>query len=121
MDGHIVLACAAVGVVTEATSSILGLWQYRRPWLRAGSVVVVFAVAFGALCTAVAGEPIWLRFAAGAGAGVVYEAANLQFLHMFSFPNGRLLFLRGRPALILGAGVSWGVLPVLAPVIARLL
>ena len=58
--------------------------------------------------------PASLRFAAGAGFGVVYEAVNLTLLRAWSFPNQQLLFLRGPVALAVGAGIPCGLLPLVA-------
>ena len=94
----------------------LGLWTYNRSWKRVASLLIVFGLIFGSLSTAVADYPAFLRFVAGAIVGVVYEALNLAVLRVFSFPNQRLVFLRGPVALSLGAGVPWGLLPLVAGV-----
>jgi hypothetical protein len=103
----------------EAVSYALKLWSYNPEWLRIASVVVVFGIAFGWLSSAVAAQPIILQFSLGAVVGITYEAVNLLFLHLWSFRDNQLLFLHGRTALILGAGIHWGLLPVAAPAIAR--
>lgn len=115
MNIRVVLACLIVGVITEASSYFLRLWLYDPPWLRLVSVLVVFGLVFGWVSNVLAGYPAGLRFAAGAALGVTYEALNLTLLHAFKFPNQRLWFLRGSVALALGAGIPWGLLPLLAP------
>lgn len=120
MDPTIVVVCLAIGAITEVTSHLLQLWVYRMPWLRVASVIVVFGLAFGWVASILRGNSPVLQFGVGAAMGVAYEAANLLLLHAWSFRNDRLLFLRGRAALILGAGIPWGILPVLAPALAKL-
>jgi hypothetical protein len=82
------------------------------------NVVLVFGLVLGVGSSALAGQPAPLRFAAGAAFGIVYEAANFAALRWWSFPNERLLVLRGRAALTLGVGLAWGLVPLLAPVLA---
>lgn len=115
MNLRIVLACLALGVVTEALSSWKRLWLYNPPWLRVASVLIVFGLIFGWMSTALADYPASLRFATGAGFGILYEAVNLSLLRIFSFPNQQLLFLRGTFALAVGAGIPWGLLPLVSP------
>ncbi len=119
MDLRIFLACLVIGAITEGLSYALKLWVYKPPWLRLANVIVVFGLVFGWVCTCLAGEPRWIQFAAGAVLGMAYEAANLYFLRWWSFTD-RLPFLRGRLAIILGAGIPWGVLPIAAPALAAL-
>ena len=115
MSLRITLACLAIGAATEALSYWQRLWVYDPPWLRIASVPVVYGLIFGWLTTALAEYQAPWRFAAGAAFGVAYEATNLTVFHFWSFPNRRLLFLRGPVALALGAGIPWGLLPLLAP------
>jgi hypothetical protein len=116
MNLRIIIGCLILGVITEGLAYWQNLWVYDPPWLRLVSLAVVYGLLFGWLSTAVADHPAWLRFAAGALTGVLYESANLKFLHLFSFPQQRLLFLRGPIALALGAGIPWGIAPLLTPV-----
>jgi len=116
MNLRIIIGCLILGVITEGLAYRQKLWVFDPPWLRLVSIAVVYGLLFGWLSTAVADYPPLLRFAAGALAGVLYEAANLFLLHLFSFPNQRLLFLRGPIALALGAGIPWGIAPLLTPV-----
>jgi len=119
MKTSIFLACLAMGVAMEVVSSQFNLWVYQRPWLRIISIALVFGLAFGWLSTIVAEQSLLVRFAAGAAVGIAYEAANLLFLHLFSFQEP-LSLLRSRVVVILSAGVPWGLLPVAAPPLARL-
>jgi hypothetical protein len=109
------LVCLAVGGATESLSYWQRLWVYDPPWLRIVGVLIVYGLIFGCVSTALADYPAVLRFAAGAALGVLYEAANLAVLRLWSFPNQRLLFLRGSIALAVGAGIPWGLLPPVAP------
>src|SRR2546423_3882485 len=116
MNLRIVIACLILGAVTESLAYWKKLWVYDAPWLRLASVLVVFGLLFGWLSTIVGNYPPLLRFTLGAIVGVIYEGANLMLLHAFSFPNQRLLFLRGPIALAFGAGIPWGIVPLLTPV-----
>jgi len=120
MNPSIVVMCLAIGAITELISHRLKLWTYNPPWLRIANVLIAFGLMFGWVASALAEKSMPLQFLVGAAVGVAYEAANLLFLHFWSFRDDRLLFFRGRLALILGAGIPWGFLPVLAPVLARL-
>jgi|SRR5215471_13938977 len=115
MNLRIVLACMILGVVTEALSQWQKLWIYQYSWWPIVSVLVVFGLLFGWLSTMVADYSPFLRFVLGAVVGVAYEGANLWLLHIWHFPNQRLLFLRGRVALALGAGIPWGIAPLVTP------
>ena len=118
MDPRIVLTAAAAGVAIEAIAAALDWWIYHPPWFRAVNILVVFTLIFGWLSSALVASPLWMRFGAGAAFGIAYEGLNLAVLHAWSFPDDRLLFLRGTPALVLGVGLSWGLIPVLIPVAA---
>lgn len=114
MQPRIVALCLALGVATEAIALALGWWVYDPWWLRVVNVVAVFGGVFGWLTSRLALAPWWARFAAGAGFGILYEAVNLAVLRWWSFPGDRLLILHGTTALVLGVGLAWGVVPVLA-------
>ncbi len=120
MSLGILLVCLALGVVTETASRALRLWMYPRAWLRVVSVVVVFGLVFGSLSSAVAQQPVLVRFAAGAVLGCLYEAANLLWLRLFMFQEP-LSLIRSRTILILLAGIPWGVLPAVAPALGPVL
>ena len=115
MDPRIGLTCLVLGTVTEALSHWQKLWIYDPPWLRVASILIVFGLFFGWMSTALVDYRAILRFAAGAGFGIGYEAVNLTLLRAWSFPNQQLLFLRGPLALAVGAGIPWGFLPLVAP------
>jgi len=116
MNLRIVIACLILGALTEGLAYWQRLWVFDPPWLRLVSIFVVYGLLFGWLSTTVADYSPWLRFAAGALVGVLYEGANVFLLHLFTFPNQRLLFLRGPVSLALGAGIPWGIAPLLTPV-----
>ena len=108
-----------LGIVTEVTAAALGWWVYD-PWaLRLINVIVVFGGLFGWLASTLVDRPASQRFAAGAAFGIAYEAINLAWLGWWSFPGNRLLMLDGPLALVLGVGLSWGGIPVIAPLLAR--
>ena len=115
MNLRIVIACLVLGALTEGLAYWQRWWVYDSSWVRLVNVLVVHGLLFGWLSTTVADYPPLLRFAVGAIVGVLYEGANLLLLHLFSFPNDRLLFLRGRVAIIFGAGIPWGLAPLLTP------
>jgi hypothetical protein len=117
MDLRSVLVCLVIGAVTEALSHWQKLWIYDPPWLRIVSVLLVFGVFFGWMSTALADYSAFFRFVVGAGVGVVYEAANLTLLRAWSFPDQQLVFLRGPVALAVGAGIPWGLIPLVVPLV----
>jgi len=117
MNLRIALVCFGLGAMTEAVSATLRLWLYDPPWLRVANVVLVFGVFFGWLSSVIAGRPGAQRFLVGAIVGIAYEAVNLSALHAWSFPQDRLLVLHGPVALVLGVGVAWGLLPLVAPLL----
>jgi len=117
MQLRIVLACLVVGIVTEAAAALLDLWRYHPAWLRVANALLVFGVVLGWMSSAFADAPAALRFAVGAGFGIAYEALNLAVLHAWSFPRDRLLVLRGPAALVLGVGLSWGIVPLVVPLL----
>jgi len=117
MNLQIMLVCLVIGAVTEALSHWQKLWLYEPSWLRVANVLIVFGLFFGWLSTALADQSAFVRFATGAGVGIVYEAANLTLFRAWSFPEQQLVFLRGPVALAVGAGIPWGFIPLVAPLV----
>lgn len=117
MTVAIYLVCLALGALTESLSHFRKLWSYRRPWSRLTSVLLVFGLLFGVLSSALMDHSPLIRFALGAVAGISYEAANLYVLHIFQF-HQPLSRISNRAALALIAGLPWGLLPWLAPLLA---
>lgn len=113
MNTGIVIACLAIGAVSELVALQLNLWTYRRAWLRGFSVIVVFGLVFGLLSTLVSDQPLLIRFAAGSVVGITYEAANLRWLKFFTFQEP-LSLIRSRLVVILTAGIPWGIIPAVA-------
>lgn len=120
MEAGILTACVAIGALAELLSLLLGLWVYRRRWLRIFSVLVVFGLVFGALSSIVAAQPVLVRFVAGAALGVAYEGANLLWLRLFAFQEPVASLIPNRLLLTLTAGVPWGAIPAIAPALVRL-
>lgn len=118
MRPPIVAVCILLGIATEITAAALGWWLYDPAWLRVVNVVVVFGGVFGWIASTFAARPVWQRFAAGAAFGIAYEAMNLAALGWWTFPGNRLLMLDGPLALVIGVGLSWGAIPVVAPLVA---
>lgn len=106
----------ALGVVTEALARLLRLWVYQDWLTPVLNVLLMFGLAFGTLSWILVGHPVLAAFA-GAGVGIAYEYANHVVLRLWHFPNDRLLFLHGAPALVIGVGLAWGAIP---PVIIHL-
>lgn len=119
MQPRIVAVCFALGVATEAIALVLGWWVYDPWWLRLVNVAVVFGGVFGWLTSRLAPRALWQRFVAGAAFGVAYEAINVAALGWWSFPGNRLLVLHGTPALVVGVGLAWGVVPVVASLLGE--
>jgi hypothetical protein len=113
MELGIFLVSLAMTAASEVAAYLFRLWTYRSPWYRVANVIVP-GLFLGWLSTQIAHEPLVLRFAVGALFGLAYEAANLLVFQVWTFPGDRLLFLRGRPAIVFATGVPWGLLPVLS-------
>ena len=114
MRPAIVLACLGLGLATEAIAWALGWWVYDPWWLRLVNVAAVFGGVLGWLTSRLADAPWWQRFATGAVFGIAYEAANVAALGWWTFPGDRLFWLHGPVALVLGVGLAWGAVPVMA-------
>lgn len=112
--------CIALGSATEALAYALKLWLYRAAWLRILNIVLTFGLIFGGMSWLLAGHGVLAQFAAGAGFGLAYEIANDRWLKAWSFPGGTLPWLTGQPAVI-GVGLTWGFVPVMAVVLARVI
>ncbi|HUS24271.1 MAG TPA: hypothetical protein VM369_04935 [Candidatus Binatia bacterium] len=109
---HFVATSAALGVAMEMGAAAGRLWAYTPPRNVIGNVVAMVGLVFGTLAWLTRGSPA-LQVLCGAAIGIAYEAANFAWLHAWTFPGGRCLFLRGRTQLTLGIGAAWGVYPVL--------
>ena len=112
------IICLAATASIEAIAHWFDLWRYRSVIHRVGGAVVT-AAAFGFLAAGVADQPAVVRIGLGAAAGIALEALNLLVLKLWMFPDDRLLFFRGRLAIILAAGIPWGALPASAPELAN--
>jgi hypothetical protein len=111
-------SCIAFVVAVDLSVAMLGLWRYRSARVRALDVLVSALVV--ALASVLSAEQrASVRFAAGAAVGLVHEALNLYALHLFEFPDGRLLFIRNRLLIVLAAGLPWGLIPLLSAIVAR--
>jgi len=108
---------AAIVASVELQARLLNLWRYRRWWMSVVNVTCTGGLV-GLIGALLAAEPPWVRFAAGAAFGLAYEAINLTALRWWSFPDQRMLFIRGDRACATVAGLGWGVMPAAAPAIA---
>ena len=107
-------------MAAELAAWAFALWEYRSGWWRAANVLFA-GLLIGGITVAVAEQSVAIRLAVGGTFGVAYEALNLLWLRIWTFPEERLFFFRGRVPIILGAGLPWGVIPVGTPIIAGLL
>ena len=112
--------CLAMGVATEACAYVLKFWLYRNAGLRILNIVFIFGLIFGGMSWLLADQGMLLRFAVGAGFGIAYEIVNDRWLKAWYFHGGTLPWLSGQPAVI-GVGLTWGFVPVMAGVLARAL
>lgn len=112
--------CLTMGVATEACAYALKLWLYRKAWLRILNIVFTFGLIFGGMSWLLADQGTLVQFAAGAGFGIAYEIVNDRWLKAWFFPGGTLPWLSGQPAVI-GVGLTWGFVPVMAVLLARAL
>ena len=113
----VVLACFAISASVEIAAHVLKLWVFRAPWIGVANWIVA-STLFGTISSLVVGEPIQARFLVGAMVGVGLEAANAFGPELWTFPDERVLFLKGKPAIVVAMGLGWGALPALAPILA---
>lgn len=109
-----------MGIVTEALAYGLKLWLYRKASLRVLNIVLVFGLIYGGMSWLLADQGVLAQFVAGAGFGLAYEIVNDRWLKAWYFPGGTLTWLRGQPAVI-GVGLAWGLVPVIAVALTRML
>lgn len=109
-----------MGAATEALAYTLMLWLYRAAWLRILNIVLVFGLIYGGLSWLLANQGVLAQFAAGAGFGLAYEIVNDRWLKAWYFTGGTLPWLSGQPAVI-GVGLAWGFVPVIAVALTRML
>lgn len=101
----------SIGVVAEVVARGLRLWVYGNPWFVLVNVFLMYGLVMGgmaALVPRLGALPVLL---CGAAAGLAYEIVNLRWLHWWSFPGQRMLFLRGHVAILAVLTVLWGLVP----------
>ncbi len=107
------LLCLLMTASAEGAAFFFKLWTYRSPWHRVLNAAVS-GYLIGLVTVVVSLSPLWIKLAAGAAFGLLYEALNLYWLKIWTFPDEKLLFLKGRGKILLAAGIPWGILPVAA-------
>jgi len=105
------LTALIIGVLAEAVARGLRLWVYRSPWLVLVNLIAMYGLVMGGIATLVPRRGAIAAFVLGALAGLAYELLNLRRLQWWSFPNQRLLFLRGHVAILAVLTVLWGLVP----------
>ena len=108
-----VLIGMGIGVLTEGAARIFKLWLYGQPQTAILNIVAMFGLIMGGIAAALPRIGLWPAFGAAATIGLLYEVANLRFLHWWHFPGERLLFIRGQHAIVLVLALLWGVVPIL--------
>ena len=103
----------AIGVVTELAARTFRLWIYHKGYTPVLNVIIVFGLIMGGLASRV--RPLGLEIVVGIafGIGLLYEIANLRFLRWWSFPNERLVFIRGHAAIVVVLALLWAAVPAL--------
>ena len=109
---RVFVIAVAIGALSEAVARLARLWLYRRPIYPVLNVLVVFGAVMGGVAMLAPSLGLAGVFGLGFALGLAYEAANLAVLDWWTFPDDRLLFLRGKTACALGVSVSWGLVPV---------
>ncbi len=103
----------AIGVVTESAARLLRLWIYHQPQTPIINVVVVFGIIMGGVASYAHTIGLVAAFAVAFAVGLVYEVANLRFLHWWYFPDERLAFIRGNAQIVVVIALLWGAVPVM--------
>lgn len=123
-------AAMLLGAGTEAIAAALGLWRYRSPILPVANMILMFGLVQGGLIaggllggvsvahTFAAIAPV--MFMAGALVGLAYEGANSFALKAWTWSERPLAGLRRPIDKAAAVGVAWGLVPVTAAIIARL-
>ena len=109
---HITIS-AALAVPVEIAARYFRLWVYTPPWKVLVNVLITVALIYGTLAWLTAGLSLPTQFMCGAGIGIAYEILNFSILNSWYFPEDKCSFLKGKPALVVGVGLAWGVYPTL--------
>lgn len=104
---------AALGVLAEIAARYFKLWVYTPPRMVLMNVLITVTLVYGTLAWLTAGLAPLTQFICGALIGIIYEMWNFSSLKAWYFPEDKCLFLKGKPALIVGVGLAWGMYPVL--------
>jgi len=107
-----------VGILTEMIAKRAGWWEYETSATPVFNIFVMFGLIQGAFIAGLSGLSLPMQFLAGAAVGTAYEIANARLLHWWTFPSGRVLFLKGEAAIIAGIGLAWGFIPVMVSLVA---
>ncbi|MBI4515012.1 MAG: hypothetical protein HY699_04250 [Deltaproteobacteria bacterium] len=102
-----------IGVAGETNAYCQRLWVYRRPIYPVLNVLLMFGLVMGGLASMASQLGLATVFAIGFAVGVVYEIANLRWLHWWEFPGERLYFLRGHGPVVVAISLFWGGVPLL--------
>jgi len=109
---HITIS-AALAVPVEIAARYFRLWVYTPLWMVLVNVLITVALIYGTLAWLTAGLSLPAQFACGAVIGIAYEILNFSSLNSWYFPEDKCLFLKGKPALVIGVGLAWGGYPTL--------
>lgn len=100
-----------IGVVSEMSANMLGLWRYRKPWLAHTNILIMFGLVDGGL--AYYCSSLWVAFIFAAGIGTVYEIINYKLAHWWEFPNNKMGPIKGIVPICVVLAFAWGLIPVL--------
>lgn len=108
------VAAMSLGVVVEALARLSSAWRYRHVGFVLVNLLVMYGVIQGSLAASVSRRGLLVAAGFGAMAGLLYEIINLRWLHWWSFPNQRMIVVRGHFAILAVLTVLWGLVPPIA-------
>jgi len=109
--GPYALVAVSIGILAELIARLLRAWEYRNAWLPLLNITLMYGIVMACLAALVPRVGVLVAAALGAGAGLGYELLNLRWLHWWTFPEGRMVFVRGHVAILAVLTVLWGLVP----------
>jgi len=121
------ITALTIGVCVETVARVLGLWRYRSPVFPLINILLVFGLIEGLSVGWFVGGRDALRgvfpvlFMAGAVLGILIEGLNEFWIHAWSWSDRPILGVRRSIDKAAFVGVTWGFVPLLTVLLARLL
>ena len=110
-----------IGCLTELVANHFRFWIYRKRAFLAFNILVPFTLIQGSLAyfSLLGGYEnlparLFLSALLGSCFGLLYELNNEFFCRLFDFDRGGIGPLRKKWQLIVGVGIAWGGIPLMA-------